>query len=79
MALYCVVAMRGVVAWIVANQTINSNASGTSFKQVRFFKEIGFNLLDARIYAKPPRGAVRNNKTYWQAFEYMFVLIFWIG
>ena len=26
------------------------------------------------IYAKPPRGAVGNNKSYWQTFEYMFVL-----
>ncbi len=25
------------------------------------------------IYAKPPRGAVGNNNTYWQSFEYMFV------
>ena len=25
------------------------------------------------IYSKPPRGAVGNNKTYWQSFEYMFV------
>ena len=26
------------------------------------------------IYSKPPRGAVGNNTTYWQSFEYMFVL-----
>ena len=26
------------------------------------------------IYLKPPRGAVGNNKTYWQTFEYMFIL-----
>jgi site-specific DNA-methyltransferase (adenine-specific) len=26
------------------------------------------------IYSKPPRGAVGNNRTYWQSFEYMFVL-----
>ena len=26
------------------------------------------------IYQKKPRGAVGNNKTYWQTFEYMFVL-----
>jgi site-specific DNA-methyltransferase (adenine-specific) len=26
------------------------------------------------IYSKPPRGAVGNNQTYWQSFEYMFIL-----
>ena len=26
------------------------------------------------IYLKTPRGAVGNNNTYWQTFEYMFVL-----
>ena len=31
-------------------------------------------MFDTMIYAKPPRGAVGNNKTYWQTFEYMFVL-----
>ena len=30
-------------------------------------------LFDTMIYLKPPRGAVGNNKTYWQSFEYMFV------
>ena len=64
----------GVVVWIVADQTKNGSETGTSFKQALYFKEIGFNLFDTMIYQKPPRGAVGNNRTYWQSFEYMFIL-----
>ena len=63
----------GVCVSIVGDQTIKGNETGTSFKQALFFKEVGFNLFDTMIYAKKPRGAVGNNKTYWQTFEYMFV------
>jgi DNA modification methylase len=63
----------GVCVWVVGDQTIKGNESGTSFKQALYFKEVGFNLFDTMIYAKKPRGAVGNNKTYWQTFEYMFV------
>jgi len=72
-SLYRVVKAGGVVVWIIGDQTINGNESGTSFRQALYFKEIGFNLFDTMIYLKPPRGAVGNNKTYWQSFEYMFV------
>ena len=68
-----VVKKGGVVVWIVGDETIDGNESGTSFRQALHFKEIGFNLFDTMIYLKPPRGAVGNNKTYWQSFEYMFV------
>lgn len=63
----------GVCVWVVGDQTIKGNETGTSFKQALFFKEIGFNLFDTMIYAKKPRGAVGNNNAYWQTFEYMFV------
>jgi DNA modification methylase len=72
--LYRVTKQGGVVVWVVGDATINGSESGTSFKQALYFKEIGFDLLDTMIYAKPPRGAVGNNKIYWQAFEYMFIL-----
>lgn len=71
--LYRVTKDGGVVVWVVADQTVKGNETGSSFMQALCFKEIGFNLFDTMIYAKPPRGAVGNNKTYWQAFEYMFV------
>lgn len=64
----------GVVVWIVGDATIEGDETGTSFRQALFFKECGFKLFDTMIYSKPPRGAVGNNTTYWQSFEYMFVL-----
>ena len=71
--LFRVIKKGGVVVWIVGDKTINGNETGTSFRQVLFFKDCGFNLFDTMIYLKTPRGAVGNNATYWQAFEYMFV------
>lgn len=71
--LYRVMKNGGVVVWVIGDQTIKGNETGTSFRQALYFKEIGFNLFDTMIYLKPPRGAVGNNKTYWQSFEYMFV------
>jgi len=71
--LYRVTKKGGVVTWVVSDSSYGANETGTSFKQALFFKECGFNLFDTMIYAKPPRGAVGNNKSYWQTFEYMFV------
>lgn len=72
--LYRVTKKGGVVIWIVGDQTTKGNETGTSFRQALYFKEVGFNLFDTMIYQKTPRGAVGSNKTYWQTFEYMFVL-----
>jgi site-specific DNA-methyltransferase (adenine-specific) len=63
----------GVVVWVVGDQTIKGDETGTSFRQALFFRENGFKLFDTMIYMKAPRGAVGNNRTYWQTFEYMFV------
>jgi len=71
--LYRVTKNGGVVVWVVGDQTVKGDETGTSFKQALYFKQIGFNLFDTMIYLKPPRGAVGNNNTYWQTFEYMFV------
>ena len=72
--LYRVIKNGGVLVWVVGDQTIKGNETGTSFRQALYFKQVGFNLFDTMIYLKTPRGAVGNNKTYWQTFEYMFVL-----
>ena len=72
--LFRVIKQGGILVWIVGDATIKGNETGTSFKQALGFKETGFNLFDTMIYAKVPRGAVGNNTTYWQSFEYMFVL-----
>ena len=71
--LFRVMKKGGVVVWVVGDQTIKGDETGTSFKQALYFKQVGFNLFDTMIYLKTPRGAVGNNKTYWQTFEYMFV------
>ena len=71
--LYRVTKIGGVVVWVVGDGYVKGNETGSSFRQALFFKECGFNLFDTMIYAKPPRGAVGNNQTYWQSFEYMFV------
>lgn len=72
--LFRVTKKGGVVVWVVGDQTIKGDETGSSFRQALFFKQVGFNLFDTMIYLKTPRGAVGNNRTYWQAFEYMFIL-----
>ena len=70
--LYRVTKCGGVVVWVVGDATINGSETLTSFKQVLFFKEIGFNVHDTMIYRKktPPL----THRRYEQEFEYMFVL-----
>ena len=72
--LFRVTKKGGVLVWVVGDQAIKGDETGTSFRQALYFKQVGFSLFDTMIYLKTPRGAVGNNKTYWQAFEYMFVL-----
>ncbi|MBI3335168.1 MAG: transcriptional repressor LexA [Candidatus Portnoybacteria bacterium] len=72
--LFRVIKQGGVVVWVVGDETIKGDETGSSFRQALYFKECGFKLFDTMIYSKPPRGAVGNNKTYWQSFEYMFIL-----
>jgi site-specific DNA-methyltransferase (adenine-specific) len=71
--LYRVTKPGGVVVWVIGDATIDEDETGSSFRQALFFKKCGFKLFDTMIYAKPPRGASGNNKTYWATFEYMFV------
>ena len=71
--LYRVIKQNGIVVWVVGDATVNGSETGSSFKQALYFIECGFNLFDTMIYKKPPAGAVGNNKTYWQSFEYMFI------
>ena len=71
--LYRITKNGGVLVWIVNDATIDGNETGTSFKQVLFFKEVGFYLHDTMIYAKEQIAFPSSNR-YHQAFEYMFVL-----
>jgi len=70
--LYRITTLGGVVVWIVNDQTIDGDKSGTSFKQALYFKKIGFKLYDTMIYAKTGICNPQPNK-YHQIFEYMFV------
>jgi len=72
--LYRTTKVGGVVVWVVGDATIKGSETGTSFKQALYFKEIGFNLHDTMIYQKGGQGATGSNLSYWQDFEYMFIL-----
>ncbi len=73
-ALYRIIKKGGVVVWIVGDETINGNETGTSFRQALYFKGIGFNLHDTMIWSKPTFTATGALKTrYAQTFEYMFI------
>ncbi len=63
----------GVLVWIIADETVNGNESGTSFENALLFKRLGLKLHDTMIYEAMGTGAKGSNLSYWQAFEYMFV------
>lgn len=71
--LYRVMAIGGIVVWVVGDATVKGSETGTSFKQALFFKECGFNLHDTMIYMKDNPPPVGGDKRYYQAFEYMFI------
>ena len=71
--LYRVLKVGGSMVWVVGDATINGTETGTSFKQVLYFKEIGFCLYDTMIYQKVNYVPLTHRR-YEQAFEYMFVL-----
>lgn len=71
--LYRVTADGGVVVWVAGDATIKGSETGTSFRQVLWFKECGFNLHDTMIYRKMNPTPQKSNR-YQPCFEYMFVL-----
>lgn len=71
--LYRVTKQGGVVVWNVNDATKNGSESLTSFKQVLFFNQIGFNV-ETMIWEKTGSGCLGSNKFYGQNFEYMFIL-----
>lgn len=46
--LFRVTKKGGVVVWVVGDATIDGSESGTSFRQVLYFKDIGFNLFSTK-------------------------------
>lgn len=65
---------KGVIIWVVNDQTIKGIETLTSFKQAIYFKEnCELNLHDTMIYKKENPPPVGGKKRYYQSFEYMFV------
>ena len=65
----------GVVAWNVADATVDGSETGTSMRQALHFMSLGFRLHDTMIYAKNnPMPAGASSKRYHQAWEYVFIL-----
>ena len=66
----------GVCVWVVGDQTIKGSETGSSFRQVLHFMDLGLRLHDTMIYQKTgisyPSG--KTSVRYSQEFEYMFVL-----
>lgn len=75
-SLFRVLKKGGVLVWVVGDQVKNKSETGTSFKQVIKFMEMGFLLHDTMIFEKNSSTfpARKNSKRYTQIFEYMFVL-----
>lgn len=64
----------GVIAWNVADATVNGSETGTSMRQALYFMSLGFRLHDTMIYAKKnPMPASVKSKRYHQAWEYIFI------
>ena len=63
----------GVIVWVVNDKTEKGTKTGTSFRQVLYFMELGLNLNDTMIWQKSnPMPQVKQPR-YNQVFEYMFV------
>lgn len=74
MELFRITKIGGVVVWIVSDQTIDGNESGSSFLQALYAKEIGFKLHDTMIWDKQEFSATGSLKVrYASVFDYMFI------
>jgi len=71
--LFRIIKVGKVLVWVVGDATIGGSETGTSFVQVLYFKEVGFNLHDTMIYEKKMIAQPSSNR-YFQIFEFMFVL-----
>ena len=73
--LFRVVAADGVVVWVVGDATVRGSETGSSFRQVLRFLDVGFKLHDTMIFEKNSSTfpARRSSNRYTQIFEYMFV------
>lgn len=70
--LYRVTKEGGAAVWVVGDATINGSETGTSFKQVLYAMECGFNLHDTMIWNKGKLSFPETTR-YSNVFEYMFI------
>lgn len=63
-----------VIVWVVGDETIDHNETGTSFRQALYFRDLGLNLYDTMIFEKANPMPGYRPSMYRQCFEYMFVL-----
>lgn len=72
--LYRVLKPGGVIVWVVNDRTENGTKTGTAFRQVLYFQEIGLNINDTMIWRKTnPMPQVKQPR-YSACFEFMFIL-----
>ena len=69
--LYRTTKQGGVVVWIVNDATIDGTETCTSFRQVLYFRELGFKLHDTMIWKKV--SCYQHKVRYIPSFEYMFI------
>ena len=62
----------GILVWVVSDSVVNQSETAEPFKQVLFFKEVGFLLWDTMIYKKASTSFPSVGR-YQQSFEYMFI------
>ena len=74
--LYRVTKVGGVIVWVIGDAVVKGSETGSSFRQILYFMDLGFKLHDTMIYEKngSPFPARRDGNRYSQVFEYMFIL-----
>jgi len=72
--LYRTIKKGGIVVWVTSDATINGSETGSSFRHVLHFMEVGFNLHDTMIFKKRNPIPQIYRKRYTNEFEYMFIL-----
>ena len=71
--LFRVTKQGGVLVWNVNDSTKDGSESCTAYKQVLFFRTLGF-CVETMIWEKTGSGCLGSNLFYGQNFEFMFVL-----
>lgn len=67
-----VLALGGVLVWVVDDQKIDGSETGTSLRQALSFMSLGLHLHDKMVY-EALNGAIGAHNEYLQCFELMFV------